>query len=150
MRSACARGFTLAEMLIVLALFGVAAMIAVPPMAETIGIARVDRASRTIAIDLEQAISLAARQRAPVRIEQPAGTRTIVIENASDETVYWTTDLDDGTLVGTNVDALTLNPTSVVVFPSGTSSGLLTVTVTARGRSRTVSMSPAGQIRVTQ
>lgn len=150
MRARGAHGFTAVELVIVLALVGAAAMIAVPRMANAIGIARVDRASRTIAIDLEQAIGLAARQRAPVRIEQPVGTRTIVIENASDETVYWTTDLADGTFVGTNVDALTLNPTSIVVFPSGTASGSLTVTVTARGRSRIVSMSQAGQIRVTQ
>ena len=111
-------------------------------------IAKVDRASRAVAIDLEQALGLAARQRAAVRIRQPDGTRQIVVQDRDDETVFRTTELGDDTRVGLGVETLTLNPTSVDVFPTGRVSAALTVTIQAGDYERTVTMSQAGQIRV--
>lgn len=141
-------GFTVIELLIAIVLLAIAAGVAVPRTAEAMRIARVDRASRAVAIDLEQALGLAARQRSPVRIEQPAGTRQIVVLDVADETVYSTTELGDDSMVGISVETLTLDPTSVNVFPTGQTSAALTVTLEFGDHTRTVTMSQAGQIRV--
>ncbi len=55
------RGFTVAELLIAMMIFGIVTAIAVPRAQESIRIARIDRAARAVAIDLEQALGLAAR-----------------------------------------------------------------------------------------
>jgi prepilin-type N-terminal cleavage/methylation domain-containing protein len=141
-------GFTFVELLIAMSLFAILTGIAVPRAAEAMRIARVDRASRAVAIDLEQALGLAARQRSPVRIEQPSGTRTMQVVDVADETVYSTTRLGDDSSVGISVETLTLEPTAVNVFPNGQTSAALTVTLEFGDHTRTVTMSQAGQIRV--
>lgn len=141
-------GFTILELLIAMMILGIAATVAVPRASEAARIARIDRATRTVAIDLEQALGLAARQRAPVRIRQPTGTRQMVISNVADGTIYSTTSLGDDTRSGVRVGALTLDPTTVDVFPTGMTSAGLTVTVQSGGHERTITMSQAGQIRV--
>jgi Tfp pilus assembly protein FimT len=141
-------GFTVAELLIALVLLSVATGIAMPKVTEAMRTARVDRASRAVALDLEQALGFAARQRSPVRIEQPEGTRQIVVMDVADETVYATTNLGDDSNVGISVETLTLDPTSVNVFPTGQTSAALTVTLEFGDHTRTVTMSQAGQIRV--
>jgi prepilin-type N-terminal cleavage/methylation domain-containing protein len=144
-----ANGFTVIELIIAMVLFAIVTGLAVPKASEAMRIARVDRASRVVAIDLEQALGLAARQRTPVRIRQPNGTLQIVAQDRNDETVYRTTELgDDNTRVGLGVEALTLNPASVDVFPTGRVSAALTVTIGSGDYERTVTMSQAGQIRV--
>ena len=143
-----AQGFTILELIIAMVLFAIMTGIAVPKASEAMRIARVDRASRTVAIDLEQALGLAARQRTAVRIRQPNGTRQMVVQDRNDATVYRTTELGDDTRVGLGVEALTLNPASVDVFPTGRVSQALTVTIESGNYERTVTLSQAGQIRV--
>ena len=143
-----AQGFTILELIIAMVLFAIMTGIAVPKASQAMRIARVDRASRAVAIDLEQALGLAARQRTAVRIRQPDGTRQVVVQDRNDATVYRTTELGDDNRVGLGVEALTLNPTSVDVFPTGRVSQALTVTIEAGNYERTVTLSQAGQIRV--
>ena len=145
LRTSGVGGFTVAQLLVAMMIFGIVTTMAVPKAAESIRIARIDRA---VAIDLEQALGLAARQRSPVRIAQPNGTRQIVVTNVADGTVYSTTDLGDDTRVGVRVGELTLAPTSVSLFPTGLVSAALTVTLETGNHTRTVTMSQAGQIRV--
>ena len=148
LRTSGVGGFTVAELLIAMMIFGIVTTMAVPKAAESIRIARIDRATRVVAIDLEQALGLAARQRSPVRIAQPGGTRQIVVTNVADGTVYSTTNLGDDTRVGVRVGELTLAPTSVNVFPTGLVFAALTVTLETGNHTRMVTMSQAGQIRV--
>ena len=129
-------------------LFAIAASVAVPSVSEAARIARIDRASRSIAVDLEKALGLAARQRSPVRIAQPAGTRSMVVSSVADGTVYSTTDLGDDTRTEVRVGTLTLNPATVDIAPTGMASAALTVTLQSGVRQRTITMSQAGEIRV--
>jgi prepilin-type N-terminal cleavage/methylation domain-containing protein len=143
-----ANGFTVVELVIAMALFALVTAFAVPRASDAMRIARVDRASRAVAVDLEQAIGMAARQRTPIRVRQPNGTRQMVSQDRNTSTVYRTTDLGDDTRVGLGVETLTLNPTQVDVFPTGRVSAALTVTIVSGDYTRTVTMSQAGQIRV--
>jgi prepilin-type N-terminal cleavage/methylation domain-containing protein len=142
-----ANGFTVVELVIAMALFALVTVFAVPRASEAMRIATVDRASRVVAIDLEQALGLAARHRAPIRVRQPNGTRQIVAQNRNTSVVYRTTNLEEDT-GGLDVETLTLNPTSVDVFPTGQVSAALTVTIGSGDYQRTVTLSQAGQIRV--
>ena len=132
------------EILIALMLFGVLTAIAVPKAAQSVRIARIDRASCAVAVDLEQALGLAARQRSPVQIAQPTGTRQIVVTSVADGTVYSTTSLGDDTRSGVRADQLTLAPASINVFPTELTSAALTVTLQSGNRARTITMSQAG------
>ena len=141
-------GFTVIELVIAMVIFGIMAGVAVPRMSESTRIARMDRATRAVAIDLEMAFSLASRERSSVRIRQPTGTRRMVVSSVADGTVYSTTDLGGNNRTAVRVGGLTLNPTTVDVSPTGVASSPLTVTVQSGSNQRTVTMSQAGQIRV--
>lgn len=143
-----ARGFTVVELVIAMAIFGIVVGVAVPKATESARIARVDRAARIVAVDLEQSLSLAARQRSPVQIQQPDGTLRIEVSSIADGTVFSTTELGQNLRVGVSVDDMTLDPATVSVFPTGLTSAPLTVTLESGDHQRTITMSQAGQIRV--
>lgn len=142
------RGFTLIELVIAMTLFAILASVGMPRAGEAIRLARIDRAARTVAVDLEQAMTMAARQRQPVRIEHPAGTRRLVVTDLGDGTVYSTTNLETTVGTGFGVDGMQVEPAVVDVYSTGQTSSALTVNLTAGRYTRTITMSPAGQIRV--
>ena len=140
------KGFTLIEMLLVVTIFGLmAAMIgsrAAPLMTRT----GAGQAAAAVALDLEQAVSLAARQRKPVRISCDCGNQALLITDRAAGTVLYRRPL--GGNGGYGVTALALSTSPVDVFPSGLTSAALTVTVTASQASRQVTMSTGGFVRV--
>jgi type II secretory pathway pseudopilin PulG len=140
-------GFTLLEVLFPLVLLGLVLVIAAPRVGAARQTPDSNRAVRTLALDLELALSLAARQRTAVEIEQPASTLQFVVQDAASGNVFLSRDFGDGSTA--TVDALTLAPTTVTVFPTGRTSGALTVTVVTGDRTRTLTMSQAGRIVVT-
>ncbi|MEX2527058.1 MAG: GspH/FimT family pseudopilin [Gemmatimonadota bacterium] len=146
---ACGRaGFTLLELVLAMVMVAVLTSVAVPRIGEAMRSTRTDRAVRTMVLDLEHALSMAARQRAPVRISQPSGTRQLEVRNAVDATLYLARDFGPG--ADFQVEFLTLEPAVVDVFPTGRTSSGLTVTLRTGDMTRVVAMSTAGQVRVVQ
>ena len=87
-------GFTLVELLIVLALIGIVASIAIRSVSGTIRMRRPSaKATAIVSTDIEQAFALAARQRTPMRPAQFPATvaRTFAVVERADTTLKYRT-----------------------------------------------------------
>lgn len=141
-------GFTLAELMAVIIILGILATLASPKVYRTVTRSKVNQAAGVVAADLEQAVSLAARQRRPVQLSlESAGTYTLRDRATSPgDSLRLRRRLNmagDG-----GVEVMTFSRTPVQIFPNGTTDGQLTVTVSGAGQSRTILLSPSGQVRI--
>lgn len=141
-------GFTLTELLMVIVILGILATLATPRVYQTVARSKVKQAAGVVAADLEQAVALAARRRQPVIVS---------LESASTYTIRDRVASGTGTLRlqralvltgDQGVSTLTFSRTPLQVFPNGTTDGAFTVTLGGAGITRTVTVSPAGQVRI--
>jgi type II secretory pathway pseudopilin PulG len=140
------RGFTMVELALTFTILAIMAGMMVPKIGRIMQSTRVNRTSSIIAADLEQAFTLAARYRRPMRLscDCPAGTYTVA-------------DLAGGTVrlsrtLGQDQDfgavTLTFSANPVDIFPSGVSSAALTARITSGISTRGVTASTAGHVRI--
>jgi len=106
---------------------------------------RVDQAAEVAAGDLSLALSLADREHKPVRITIDPALRTISVTDRggailSKRAYGSTSEFTLTTLAGA--------PATIDLYPNGTSSGPITVTLGVLGFSRQVTMTRAGMVRV--
>lgn len=139
------RGFTILELVIVMSIMALMAAIAIPKIADTMRHNRVNRAAMIVAGDLRTAFSVAARQRAPVRVTVNTGTVTYTISDRSTSSTIRSRAL--GATSEYKLSAISFSPSQIEIFPTGISSAPLTVTVTDGNYSRTVTASAAGLVR---
>ena len=146
LRSRARSGFTLIETIIVLVVVAMMTSLIAPKVNSAIGHARVNNSANVIAGDLQLAFSLASRQRTPLRItiDPTASTYSIVTRGG---TVIKQRNLGDGSDL--HVSTMSSSVTTLDVFPNGLSSGPITITVGISGYQQTISMTRAGQVRVT-
>jgi Tfp pilus assembly protein FimT len=134
-----ARGITIIELLIVVTILALLSMMVGQQVKPTLERTEASNAAALVALDLEQAVSLAARQRRPVRVSCDCPGRSYAI-------------IDRGT--GTELSrrvlgtAIAFSPDHIDVYPSGLTSAALTVTVGTAPIARRVMMSPGGFVRV--
>jgi Tfp pilus assembly protein FimT len=125
---------------------GLLTLIATPKVGALIHHSRVNRTAAVVAADLEAAFATAARQRKPVRLTCVCdSTRYRVVDRAGG-TVRMSRTLNGDTDFGVSTLAFSTNP--VEIFPSGVASSPLTVTITGGGRTRQITMTTAGQVRI--
>jgi hypothetical protein len=103
---------------------------------------QVNRATATVAADLESAFSMAARQRRPIRITCCTAAGYTVADRAGG-TVRLQRSLTDF-----GVTTLTFSASPVDIFPSGVASSADTVTIGAAGYTRQIVMTSAGLVRI--
>ena len=139
-------GFTMIEMIIVLAIVAVLAALITPKVNSAISQARVQDSAAVIAGDLQLAFSLASRQRTPLRISVDPSGASYTIETRSGTVIRERLLGDDSDL---HVGSLTSSVTTLDVFPNGLSSGPITITVGTNGYTQTVTMTRTGHVRVT-
>lgn len=144
-------GFTLVELLIVLALIGIVASIAIRSVGDTMRRDRVVKTAAILSADLEQAFALAGRQRAPMRLLIDSAKRTLSVANRADTTLkYRTRQFVTGDMA---IDYISANRSSLDIMPSGLSTDTLRLTIGIYSRNgttydRTVRMTRGGLVRV--
>jgi prepilin-type N-terminal cleavage/methylation domain-containing protein len=133
------RGMTIMELLIVVVILSLLVTLIGFRVKPTLERTDAANAAATVALDLEQAVSLATRQRRPVRVSCDCPTRT-----------YTLTDRGTGTVLFRRVlgTAVVLSADPVDVFPSGLTSSALTITVGTAPVTRQVTMSTGGFVRL--
>lgn len=140
-------GFTLTEMLLVIAVLGILSAMLLPKTAAVLTRAGTGQAASIVALDLERAVTLAGRERKPVRIACDCANGQYTITDRATGTVLVTRTLS-GANGQLNVQTIAFSTATVDVFPSGLTSGALTVTLTSSGASRQVTMSAGGFVRL--
>lgn len=143
-------GITLTELIVVVVFVGILSAMAAPKVGVLVARSKVNQAAGVIAADLEHAVSLAGRRRRPMTLTvQSPGVYTVRDRATSPaDTLRFRRVLSVGPDAG--VTTLTFSPASIQIFPSGTVSAPMTVTVTGRGHTRVIAISAAGLVRVTQ
>jgi prepilin-type N-terminal cleavage/methylation domain-containing protein len=139
-------GFSLIEMMVTVSMLGIMVGMVAPNVSKDISHSRVNSAARVVAGDLEQALSMAGRQRRPVRV---------VIDGSAKEIRL--TDRVSGQLISRRafggvsqykLYSVAGSPSTVDLLPHGVATASTIVTLSAGGYSRTVTMSRGGHVRV--
>jgi len=139
-------GFTIMELMLVITVIGILAAVCMPRISQIITREGAGQAAGVVANDLEYAVSLAARQRKPLRVACDCANGIYTLSDRATGNVIFRRRIG-GSDGGLGLTTLTFSSTPVDIFPSGLTTGALTVTVTASGSSRQVTMSTAGFVR---
>ena len=139
-------GVTLIEALIAIAILGILVGMVAPAISRQITHSRVNEAAQAIVSDLETALSVAGRQRRPVRVTvDPARRALVTVDRANGQTIMrhgYGADSDY------KVEVLTLSPASFDILPQGIATSAATVTVGTGPYSRQVTVTRAGVVRL--
>jgi type II secretory pathway pseudopilin PulG len=134
------------EMALTLCVIGIMTAMMVPKIGRIMQATRLNREIALVAADMEQAFTLAARYRKPMRLSCTCGTQTYTIADRTGGTVRLSrkmgADADLGTLT------LTFSASPVDIFPSGVATAPDTVRITSGISTRAVVLTTAGQVRV--
>jgi prepilin-type N-terminal cleavage/methylation domain-containing protein len=141
------RGFTIIELVVVLAVSSILASFAILRIAPTLESARVRRSATMIATDLQYAQMVAARQRRPVVFIASEPLKGYMIRDAASTTVYREAYMGNDT--DFNLDQLDANPTTLEIFPNGVVRSAGSFTVRVNAVQRYVRITRAGQVRIT-
>lgn len=139
------QGLTLLELLIAMSLLLVLLGTGVPAYARHTSHARVNRAASLVSADIEQALSLAGRQRAPVRVTVDASSKVLLISDR--KTGQELIRRDYGASSEFKLDTFTASAT-VDLLPNGIATGPVSFVTALNGYSKTVSMTRAGRVRI--
>ncbi len=141
------RGFTVIELIIVVAIMGVLAGIMGPAMSRIIRHNRVNRAAMVITADLQNAFASAARQREPVRISADAATKSYqFVDRTTGEVLRIRSFYGDTSEY--RLSRLVFTPATIDVFPTGVSSTPVIVDLANGDYARRITASTAGFIRM--
>jgi Tfp pilus assembly protein FimT len=117
-----------------------------PVVSRRISHSRVNSAAHVMVADLENALSLAGRQRRPVRITvDPAQRMVLIADRASGAMISRRA---YGPVSDYKVETLSSAPASIDILPQGTATSAATLTVGIGGYSRQVTLTRAGLVRL--
>jgi prepilin-type N-terminal cleavage/methylation domain-containing protein len=121
-------GFTMIEMLIVFVVFGVAAMISIRSVGDTLRRDRVRKTAAVLSADVEQAFAIAARQRAPIRLLFDSAKKTFSVALRSDTTYKFRT-RSFGNTGDMQLDYISVNRNTLDIIPNGLAADTLRLTL---------------------
>ena len=140
------------EMIVVFVVFGLVVMISIRSVGDTLRRDRVAKATDILRADIEQAFSIAARQRLPVMMVLNRTNKTFsIIDRASTTKVYRRRSFAKTADFG--VDTMYANRDTIFIMPNGLATDTLNLTLriaTRGGGTYTKSLrsSLAGMVRV--
>jgi prepilin-type N-terminal cleavage/methylation domain-containing protein len=124
-------GFTFIEILIVFVVFAAVAAISYRPVGDTLQRNRVAKAGAILGTDIEQAFSIAARQRLPVRMLIDTATKRLTIVDRNTPTlIYKTRSLASTTEFG--IDSLWTSQDTIDIMPNGLATDTLKMSLVVR------------------
>ena len=139
-------GFSLIEMMVTVSMLGIMVGMVAPNVSKDISHSRVNRAVRVVATDLEQALSMAGRQRRPVRVVFDGSRKEIrLIDRTSGQLISRRV---LGDISEYKLYSVAGSPSTVDLLPHGVATASTIVTLSAGGYSRTVTMTRGGHVRV--
>ncbi len=142
-----AAGFTLVEMMLVLAMLGILSAFGAWQMLPALERTKLRRGTTILAADLHYAQMVAARQRTPVVFVVDEGLQAYLIRDRAGTTIYRQRFLGVDTDYG--IETLLADPQDAVeVFPTGVARETTTFTLGLKDEQRQVKLTRAGQIRV--
>jgi type II secretory pathway pseudopilin PulG len=134
------------ELALTLTVIAILTAMMVPKIGRIMQATRINREIAIVVQDLEQAFTIAARYRKPMRLSCTCGTQTYTIADRTGGTVRLSrklgADADLGTLT------LTFSTSPVDIFPSGVATAPDTVRITSGTSTRAVVLTTAGQVRI--
>jgi type II secretory pathway pseudopilin PulG len=134
------------ELMLTVSVLGLLMLISLPRIGTILTHSRVNRSAGVVAADLERAFALAGRQRKPVRLSCLCDSLGYRVVDRAGGTVRLTRLL--GEYDESGVTGIAFSTTPVDIFPSGVASAPLTVTISAGGYARQVTMTSAGLVRI--
>jgi prepilin-type N-terminal cleavage/methylation domain-containing protein len=143
-------GFSMIELALTLTVIAIMTAMMIPRFGRVMNSTRVNQSVAILAADMEQAFTLAGRNRKPMRISCTCNTGTYTVADRTGGTVRLQRTLRDGDLGNMTLvmEAPTGLITTVDVFPSGVSTVPLRFRITAGNSTRAVTVSTAGQVRI--
>lgn len=148
------RGFTLTELVIVLAILGIAAAVAAPSISATIQNYRAGAVARQIAADLQFARMNAVSKKMDCRVTLDVANNqyTIEIDNGGWTQVGSTRSIGEGVTLGA-ISApadlmVTFTPLGMARLSATAADGTASATASAAGKVVTVTISPTGGIQI--
>lgn len=140
-------GVTLVEWMTVIVILGTMFAIALPRLSDDMRQRRVIGAAGALNADIPAAFSLAARQRKPVTLSYDAASGEVRVTDSATDSIYVRRPL--GNTSEYMLDAVTMTPSSVQIFPNGVSSSAFTITLANGTFVRQLSVARTGFSRVT-
>ena len=139
-------GFSLIEMLVTVSMLGIMVGMVAPKVSKDISHSRVNGAAQVVAGDLEKALSVAGRQRRPVRLVIDGSAKEIRLTDRASGQLISRRQL--GGVTEYNLYSVAGAPSTVDLLPQGVATASTIVTLSAGGYSRRVTMTRGGYVRV--
>ena len=138
------------ELALTLTVIAIMAAMMIPRFGRVMNSTRVNKSASILAADMEQAFTLSARFRKPMRISCTCNTGTYTIADRTGGTVRLRRRLQDDDLGNMTLvmEAPTGGSTTVDAFPSVVSTPLLPFGLPAGNSTRAVGLSTAGLVRI--
>jgi len=144
-------GFTLMEMMIVIAIIGIAAAIAIPAFMSMLPGMRLNGAARMVAGDLMAARMNAVKQNNEFKVffNSPAANQYQILDDDDNDGVADTGEAITIRNIRNEYPDVTMSSTNNPIFhPRGTATNLATITLQNSSGAKTVTISIAGRVKI--